>query len=464
MRRLQILPRIVSSFLIGGIGLAAGLGCSRDSGSGEAPPPPTVTVATPLLRSIVEWDEYTGRLEPVESVSIRARVSGYLYSIHFDEGSVVEKDDLLFVIDPRPFEAALAAAQASQAEADALMASARAIVSMAEATLGDARSAVDLAESRLARARQALETNAISREQVDIRENELDQAKAAVASADADIASAQAQVANADAARALADARLTTAQLDLEYTNVRAPISGRIGEHLVTKGNLVSGGSALSTLLTTIVSLDPIHVTFDANEQAFLKYFRLADSGGRKSSRDFRNPVYMALADETGYPHLGHMDFVDNRIDPNTGTIRGRAIFRNADPQLTAGLFAKVRIPGSAPYEAVMIPDSAITSSQSSRMVMLVSAEGIAEPRTVTLGPLKDGLRIIRSGLDGTERIIIAGLQRVRPGSPVTAEEGIIEASPIQDGLPNEYVPVPQEHWIRRTSVGSVDASSGATP
>jgi RND family efflux transporter MFP subunit len=216
----------------------------------------------------------------------------------------------------------------------------------------------------------------------------------------------------------------------------------------VTEGNLINGGTIQSTLLTTIVSLDPIHVYFDADEQAFLKYTRLAMEGKRQSSREVKNPVYFALADErSGYPHKGHMDFVDNRMDPNTGTMRGRAIFRNADLALTPGLFARLRLPGSAPYEAVLAPDSAIGSDQSVKYVLIVDAENKVRRQPVEIGPMSHGLRVVRSGLDGSERIVLRGLQRVRPGMQVTPiVEGI--KSNGDNGLPDSYTPVPKEEWI----------------
>jgi RND family efflux transporter MFP subunit len=234
----------------------------------------------------------------------------------------------------------------------------------------------------------------------------------------------------------------------LEYTRVIAPIAGRVSHRDATEGNLISGGTSQSTLLTTIVSLDPIHVYFDADEQAFLKYTRLAMEGKRQSSREVKNPVYIALADEKkGYPHKGHMDFVDNRLDPNTGTMRGRAIFRNADLSLTPGLFARLRLPGSAPYEAVLAPDSAIGSDQSVKYVLIVDAENKVRRQQVEIGPMSHGLRVVRSGLNGSERIVLRGLQRVRPGIQVTP---IVEPikSKGDNGLPDSYMPVPKEEWI----------------
>ena len=255
-----------------------------------------------------------------------------------------------------------------------------------------------------------------------------------------------------------AEAEIQAAELDVEYTQVRSPIEGRISRREVTRGNLVEGGSIGATLLTTIVSSGPIHVYFDANEQEFLKYTRLADSGARESSRDVKNPIFVSLVDEEGYPHRGHMDFVDNRLDPNTGTMRGRGILPNTNGELTPGLFATVRLPGSARYDAVMIPDAAIAANQSQRFVYVLDDANVAQVVDVELGKMIDGLRVIRAGLDGSERLVTVGLQRVRPGAPVTPVEGTIEWSEDDDGLPNDYEPVPRDKWI-----SSVLATSDAS-
>ncbi len=422
--------------------------CGEQPAPQGPPPPPQVTVAHPVVRDIVEWDRYTGRLAATESVEVRARVSGYLQSIHFQEGQLVEKGDLLAVIDRRPYEAELHRAKALREEAGAGMERAQALLAQAEASLTQAESARKLAKIRLDNALLAVETNSIAQEQVDVRRSEFAQAEASVGKAQASIASANAEIATANAAIHTAEAEVERANLDLRYTRIEAAISGRISDRLVTKGNLIQGGSLGATLLTTIVSLDPMHVYFDANEQEFLKYLRLSTSGERPSSREYKNPVYLALIDEEGYPHQGHIDFVDNRIDTNTGTIRGRAIFRNGDLTLTPGLFATVRIPGSARYDAIMVPDAAIGSNQSQRFVMMVDDTNTVSPRAVTPGPLVDGLRVIREGLDGSERIVIGGLQRARPGSVVTPVDGTIEVDELDDHLPNDYQPLPEDEWI----------------
>ncbi len=428
--------------------ILASLSCSPSPGPTGSPPPPSVTVAKPIIRQIVEWDRYTGRLAAVDSVEIRARVSGYLESIHFGEGQLVKKGDLLAVIDQRPFEADLAREKATLEEAKARLARSKALLAQAQAENVRATSASNLAKSRLANAEQALATNSIAKEQVDVRESEYAQAQADVEATRAAIASAEAEIASAEAAIHTAEVRVERAELDLSYTRVTAPISGRISNRLVTKGNLIQGGTTGATAITDIVSLDPIHVYFDANEQAFLKYLRLADKGERPSSRESKNPVYVALMDEEGYPHRGHIDFVDNRLDPETGTMRGRGILRNPDLLLTPGLFATVRVPGSARYDAVMTEDKAIGSNQTQRFVYVVDAENKVTVQPVKLGPMIDGLRVIREGLTGEERVIVGGVQRVQPGSVVNPTEKTIELDPMRDGLPNDYQPVPEEEWI----------------
>ena len=353
------------------------------------PPAPTVSVANPLEREVVEWDEYTGRLEAVDFVEVRARVSGYLQSVEFDEGELVEKGQLLFVIDPRPFTAVL---EQSQAE------------------LQQARASLNLAQKRLQRGEELRRQRAISTEDYDIRANEQRAAAAAVAAA---------------------RARVSAAELDMSFTKVTAPIDGRISRYNVSVGNLISGGSDQSTLLTTIVSLNPIYCTFEASERDFLKYARLARSGQRASSREVRNPVYLQLADEEGFPHLGYMDFVDNRIDPNTATIQGRAVFENTEDRLlTPGLFARLRLLGSSRYTALQIPDEAVGSQQAQKFVMVVNAENQVQVRPIQTGPIVDGLRVIRSGLSKDDQVIVKGLMRARPGTQVTPQLVTIEAEP----------------------------------
>lgn len=428
------------------VGLLAG--CSPGGPPPFKMPPPKVIVAQPLKQTVVEWDQYVGRVEPVEAVDIRARVSGYLLSTHFDEGQIAKAGDLLAVIDPRPFEADAKKAEADRAQAVAKLATAKAGIVQAEAELAAAAVRLELTKRTVARYRELAERKSVSQEDVDVKESDYSEAIAKRDAAVAKVGSVKADASSAEAAIETASAQVTQAKLNLSYTRVISPITGRVGRRLVTEGNLISGGSAESTLLTTVVSLDPIHCYFDADEQAFLKYSRLSREGTRKSSREYRNPVYLSLADEQGqFPHKGHMDFVDNRLDRQTGTIRGRAIFSNADFALTPGLFARVRIPGSGSYEAVLIPDAAVETDQSDKFVYVVDDTATAHRKTVTLGPIVSGLRVIRSGLTGDEKIIIRGGQKVAPESKVNPEAGEIKAQ--ENSLPNDYTPVPESEWIK---------------
>jgi RND family efflux transporter MFP subunit len=350
-------------------------GCARnEAAEPKAAPAPQVTVAPAISRKVTEFDEFTGRFEAVERVEIRPRVSGYISSVNFTEGSEVQKGDVLFVIDPRPYEA----------ERD-----------KARAQVAQARSQLVLAKSERERATSLLGQHAISQEEYDTRTAGREEAQA-----------------NVEAAQAALDA----AALNLTFTRVVAPISGRISRALVTSGNFVTNGQ---TPLTTLVSLDPIYVSFDGDEQVYLKYTKLARQGTRASSRDARNPVLVGLADEGGYPHQGVMVFVDNALDPATGTIRGRALLDNHERQFTPGLFARVKLMGSGQYNAVMINDSAIGTDQSVRYVLVVGAGNKVAYRPVQLGPVIDGLRVVQSGLAPGETIVVNGLQRVRPGVQV---------------------------------------------
>ncbi len=284
-------------------------------------------------------------------------------------------------------------------------------------------------------------------EEYEIREAEFAEAESEVVVATANIESAMSTVGAAEAAVEVANAGLELAKLNLQYTEVRAPITGRISRRYVTEGNLISGGVSDSTLLTTIVSVDPIHCYFDADEQNFLKYMQLAHEGKRPSIRDVRNPVYLALAnDRDGFPHWGHMDFVENRLDDETGTIRGRAILSNKQLDLTPGLFTRIRIPGSPRYEALMLPDRAIGTDQSDKFVYVVDAENKIRRQVVTLGPISHGLRVIRTGLTGEEQVVLSGHQRVRPGVEVSPTRESIEIG--KETLPNDYEPVPEDQWL----------------
>lgn len=335
-----------------------------------------------IEREVNEWDEFTGRLEAVEKVEIRPRVSGYIESVNFQEGKEVKKGDVLFVIDPRPYQAEL---------------------SRAEAEAEQARARLQLAKSELERAARLLQTRMVSQQLYDERNS-------AVHEAEAGLHAAQAAAQNA--------------RLNIEFTRVTAPIDGRTSRAEVTVGNLVTGGAsgAPATLLTTVVSLDPIYAYFEGDEQIYLKYVTLARSGERASSREVRNPIYLGLANEQGHPHQGYMDFVDNQLNPATGTIRARAVFDNKDRLFTPGLFARLKLIGSGKFTAVLINDRAVGTDQSQKFVLVLGAENKVEYRPVKIGRLIEGLRVVKEGLKPGERIVVNGLQRVRPGMPVTPQ------------------------------------------
>lgn len=374
------------------LGLTLGA-CNQDQA--PPPPPPNVTVSKPVAEEIVEWDEYTGRLEAVDTVDVRARVSGYLESIHFKDGQTVKKGDLLFVIDPRPYQAELDRA-------------------LAQSKLAKAR--LSLAENDLSRAKHLLSARAISEEEADTRASDEQVAEASVEQAEADV---------------------NAARLNVEFTQVRAPITGLISRKFVTEGNLINGGTG-GTLLTTIVSLDPVYCYFEADEQSYLRYTNLELEGKMPDSRKGESPAFMELSNETGYPHKGYVDFIDNRMDPNTGTIRGRGVFPNPDNTLTPGLFARMKITGSGQYKALLVPDEAVGSDQSQKFVMVVNPENMVEYRQVTLGPRVNGLRVIRQGVGPDDRIIVNGLQRAMPGmkvSPVEEEIVVKEKNFLTPGI-----------------------------
>jgi RND family efflux transporter MFP subunit len=385
---------VMSTLAVSGVLLAAliGLsGCGNDATATAQVPAPQVSVASALEREVTEWDEFTGRVEAVESVEIRPRVTGYIESVNFSEGSTVRKGDLLFVIDPRPYRAEL---------------------SIAEAELARAVARSELAASDAARSKSLVDIKAVSREEYDTRVNASREATASVA-----------------AARAAVDA----AKLDLEFTRVTSPIAGRVSKAAITAGNLVTGGSNAATLLTTVVSLDPIYVSFEGDEQIYLKYTALAQRGERQSSRDAANPVLMGLANETDYPRRGAMVFVDNQVDPRTGTIRARASFENKDGFLTPGLFARVKLLGTNSYKAVLVDDRAIGTDQSQKFVYVVDAANKVVYRPVKVGRLTEGLRIVLQGLQPGESVIVNGLQRVRPGVVVAPERIAMDARELAE-------------------------------
>jgi len=355
------------------------------SGCGDKPPqqaaagPPPVTVAQPTKRTVTDWDEFTGRFEAVEEVQVRARVGGFVTSVEFRDGAFVGPGDLLYVIDARPFEA---------------------VAEQADGQLSDARAKAELAKRELDRALTLNQTQAVSDSIVDQRRQALQAAKAA-----------EMQAAGA----------LKAAHLNIEFTHVVAPIGGRVSRHLVSVGNLVQGSdNASGTLLTSIVSLDPIYIYFDMDEATYLKNNRLYFEGKRPSSRENPNPVQVSLTGETKPSHNGKVDFLDNRLDVSTGTLRGRAVIPNKDFSILPGQFGRVRLIGSSPYDALLLPDTAVASDQSRKIVFVVRDDDTVEARQVTLGPLDQGLRVIREGLKPEDRVIVDGLQRARVGAKVS--------------------------------------------
>ncbi len=360
---------------LAGLSVAAAIALSACADShakaaAAAPPAPEVSVAEVVAREVTQWDEFTGRVEAVESVDVRPRVSGYIDQVNFAEGKEVRKGDVLFVIDQRPYRAELASA---------------------EALLARARSEAELTKSQVARAEKLLESHAISKE-------EYDQRVAASTQANANVRGA--------------DAALTTAKLNLEWTEVRSPIDGRAGRALITQGNLVNT-QPNATLLTTVVSLDPVYVYFQGDEQTYLRYNQMARDGSRPSSRDTRNPVFVGLANETDFPHQGYMDFVDNQVDAATGTIRARAVLDNKDRTFTPGLFARVKLLGSNKYSALLIDEKAVLTDQDRKYVYVLGADNKAERRDVKLGRTSDGLVVVADGLKAGDRVIVNGVQKV---------------------------------------------------
>jgi membrane fusion protein, multidrug efflux system len=343
-----------------------------------AAPAPPVTVAQPVKRTVTDWDEFTGRFEAVEEVQVRARVGGFVTNVEFKDGDMVHAGDLLYLIDSRPFEA---------------------VAEQADGQLSDARAKVELAKRDLDRGLALVQTSAVSEQVVDQRRQSLQAAHAA---------------------ETVAEGALKAAQLNVEFTHVMAPITGRVSRHLVSIGNLVQGSEGGSTLLTSIVSLDPIYVYFDMDEATYVKNNRLYFEGKRPSSRENPNPVQVTLVGETKPSHDGKVDFLDNRLDLSTGTLRGRAIIPNKDLSILPGQFGRVRLIGSSPYEALLVPDTAIATDQSRKVVFVVKDDDTVEARAVTLGPLDDGLRVVRDGLKPEDRVIVDGLQRARVGAKVS--------------------------------------------
>jgi RND family efflux transporter MFP subunit len=370
--------------------LVFGLADLTPGSAADAPPaPPAVTVSQPVQRELVEWDEYTGQFAAKEYVEIRARVSGYLTEIHFEDGQLIKEGDLLFVIDPRPYEATLAAARAQLAQGNAQ---------------------VELATRQLERTAELRKKDFEPASTYDQRLSDLKVATAAVESAKAAIRSAE---------------------LNVGFTRITAPLTGRISNHQVSVGNLVSGSdSATTPAMTTIVSLDPIYFYFDMSEGDYLAYQRATAAGMLTEARDTAPPVYAHLTDETEWPWKGQLSFLDNQVDRGAGTIRARATFANPGYFVTPGQFGRIRIPASQQHVAILIPDGAVVTDQSRKVVMTVKEDGTVEPKVVRPGPMtEDGLRIIRSGLEPSDRVIINGLVRARPGGKVTPQPGQIETA-----------------------------------
>ena len=370
---------------------ACGQGEAQQKAGGAAPPPPAVTVAKPVQRMLSDYDEYVGRFAAVDSVEVRARVSGYLDSVDFKDGQMVKQGDLLFTIDKRPFQTAL---------------------DQARANLTLAQSNLTYTESDLKRAQQLVTEKTITEQVFEQRSQAFRNAQASVAAA---------------------SAAVRQAELDMQFTELRAPIGGRIGDRKVSPGNLVTGGtSGNTTLLATIVSTDPIHFEFTFDEASYLRYERMAKEGTDVASRG-RGPgvaVSLKLIDEKDFTHDGRMDFVDNVIDRSTGTIRGRAVFDNANGVLTPGMFARVRVPASPPYNALLVPDAAVGTEQARRYVLVVGADNTVAMKYVTVGQVVTGdLRVIKEGIAADDRVIVDGIMRARPGIKVTPQA---QAAPSQ--------------------------------
>ena len=369
----------LSPILIVLAGLLAG--CEEKQAPQAAAAAPPVTVAQPVKRTVTDWDEFTGRFDAVEQVQVRPRVGGFITAVEFRDGTFVSTGDLLYLIDARPFEA---------------------VATQADGQLSDARAKVELAKRELDRALTLQQSQNVADNIVDQRRQALQAARAA---------------------ETQAEGVLKAAQLNVEFTHVTAPISGRVSRHLVDVGNLVQGSEGNSTLLTSIVTLDPIYIYFDIDEATYLKYNRLWFEGKRPSSRDTPNPVEVTLTGETKPSRNGTINFLDNQLDVSTGTLRGRAVIPNTDLSILPGQFGRVRLIASAPYEALLVPDAAIATDQARKIVFVVKDDNTVEARPVTLGPLDDGLRVIREGLKPEDRVIVDGLQRARVGAKVTPRD-----------------------------------------
>jgi RND family efflux transporter MFP subunit len=366
-------------------------GCDRPQAKNEADgasAAPTVTVSRPLVEAMIDWDEYTGRFDAIDTVEIRARVSGYLDAIDFKDGQMVAKGDLLYVIDPRPFERA---------------------VEQAKAELAQSQTKADNLVADVERGKPLVERRIMSEKMFEDRANLLKEAQAAVK---------------------VSQARIATAELELSFTRIAAPIAGRISRSTVSQGSWVSaGGASNPTLLNVIVSQDPIHIYFDVSENNYIKYKRLAERGVGSGAAQLGTNVEVALPDETAFAHRGQLDFIDNRLDAGTATLRVRAVLDNKAQLFSPGMFARVRLAGSGRYDAVLLPDEAVATDQGRKYVLAVGEDGTVARKTVRLGPATNGLRVIREGVDAGDWVITKGLQRVRPGEKVQASREAIKVS-----------------------------------
>jgi len=376
------MARLVVVSLLGSVLASCG---ESQQATRPAPPPPSVTIAKPVARTVVDQDEYVGRFVAVDAVEIRARVWGYLQSVHFTDGQMVKKGDLLFTMDRRPYQIAL---------------------DQVRANLAQSRATLAFAEADLARAQQLVRDRTITEQTFDQRTQTKRVAEASVA-------------AN--------EALVHQAELDFGFTELRAPVDGRIGDRRVSPGNLVVGGSGSSTtLLATIVSLDPIRFEFTFDEASYLRYERFAKRGNETAT-----PVKLKLIGEPDFDHTGHIDFVDNAISQSSGTIRGRALFENPSTLFTPGMFGRVQVPASPPYQALLIPDVAIGTEQARKFVYVIDAEDNARQKYVTLGQIQDGLRVIKDGLGADDRVVVNGLTVLRPGTKVAPQEAPPPRTPV---------------------------------
>jgi RND family efflux transporter MFP subunit len=404
-----------STLALGAI-LAFSTGCNR-SVAQQRLAPPAVTVAPVERQEIVEWAEFTGRIEPVESVEVRPRVSGYIQEVKFQSGQIVNKGDVLFVIDPRWHQATFEQRQAEQTQTKVRL---------------------DNARREAGRTAQLLTNNAISVEESDARQSRFLEAKGALLAA---------------------QAALDSAKLDLEYTQIRAPINGRVSRALLTEGNYVNGVAGAATLLTTIVSVDPVYVYADVDENSLLKFNALSRTKKLETDGDGKVPVQLELGDEKDFPHQGIIESFDNRLNADTGSILLRAAFPNADGRVMPGLFARIRLPISERHSVMLVAERAIGTDQAQKFVLALTPTNTVAYRSVQLGPLVGGKRIVRSGVEAGEKIVVNGLARVRPGMPVAAQEAVAEASKSKFQTPGKLqIPSPKE------SAAVVTASGEPTP